>query len=316
MDHPNERSSHVQAVPRSGGIAIVATSMFSLCLIPRFSELTLVTQPFFLSFLGCALSIAAISFYDDIAGKHYFFKLALHILAVVFLLAMGFHIETIFVPMIGHIPLANTGYILSFLWIVGLTNAYNFMDGLDGLAAGVAVITGIAFSLIIYQQGSAFTYVLSYGLAAGALGFLIFNFPPAKIFMGDVGSAFVGFVFASIAIMAHQFDVSQTSILVMPLLLFNFIFDTVFTFFRRLIRRENVFAAHRSHLYQLLHQLGYSAPVISGMHYGMCIVQAVCAWWMVRDTQAPDLTAFLPSILIQAGYAAWVMHHAKRASLL
>src|SRR3546814_18292312 len=121
-----------------------------------------------------------------------------------------------------------------------MTNMFNFMDGLDGLAGGTAVLVAAAFALITDLQGSLFVYILSYALFAAALGFFIFNFPVARIFMGDVGSQFLGFAFDAIAVIAAEYDAARTSLLIMPLLFCNFLFDTVFNFCRRFVAGENV----------------------------------------------------------------------------
>ncbi len=119
---------------------------------------------------------------------------------------------------------------------------------------------------------------------------MAFNFPNVKIFMGDVGSAFLGFVFANLpicqsanlAIIASLYDHSHTSFFVIPLLLFSFIYDTVFTFIRRLLRKENVFAAHRCHLYQLFNQLGFSHVSVSSFHFCVCVMQGIGAYFMLN----------------------------------
>jgi UDP-GlcNAc:undecaprenyl-phosphate GlcNAc-1-phosphate transferase len=111
-------------------------------------------------------------------------------------------------------------------------------------------------------------------LLAGAAGFLVFNFPPARIFMGDVGSAFLGFTFATLAVIGASLDLGHLSFYIVPLLLFHFIFDTAFTFLRRLSRGEKVHLAHRTHLYQLLNGLGYSHRAVSLFHYGLTTSRA------------------------------------------
>ena len=184
--------------------------------------------------------------------------------------------------MIGPVELGWPSWPLSFLWIIGLTNAFNFMDGLDGLAAGTAVIASFFFLVITYSLGSSFVYIHCYTVLAGSLGFLVYNFPPARIFMGDVGSAMLGFVFATLAIIAARYDASHTSFMVVPLLLFTFIYDTSFTFVRRWLRGENVTQAHRSHLYQLLNRMGYSHLTVSLGHYPATAVLGCAAVWMSR----------------------------------
>jgi UDP-GlcNAc:undecaprenyl-phosphate GlcNAc-1-phosphate transferase len=134
--------------------------------------------------------------------------------------------------------------------------------------------------------------------------------------MGDVGSAFLGFVFACLAIIAARYDQAQTSFLVMPLLLFNYIYDTVFTFFRRLIRGENVLMGHKEHLYQVFNQIGYSHRTVSLFHYAVSIVQGLGAWWMVNSQYEIRIVAFVPFLLFQIIYTMAIFHMKKKKDLL
>jgi UDP-GlcNAc:undecaprenyl-phosphate GlcNAc-1-phosphate transferase len=186
------------------------------------------------------------------------------------------------------------------------------MDGLDGLAAGVALIASLFFMGITYYQGSSFAYITCYTILAGAFGFLWLNWPPARIFLGDVGAVFLGFVFATLAIIAARYDASHTSFLVMPLLMFSFIFDTSFTFIRRLLSGENVSRAHRTHLYQLLHRTGFTHLEVTLMQYCMVFLQGLGALWLVRIPGNARLLVFIPYFLLQATYAVIVVRRARR----
>jgi len=317
LDVPNERSSHKTPVPKSGGIAVVATFFIGVIVIAFVARLSMIDRLYFLGMSASALLIAGISFYDDIKAKSYTFKLLSQILAILLVLCSGIVLHVVNLPLVGLIESAWLVYPISFLWIAGLTNAFNFMDGLDGLAGGVALITGLFFCIITWQQGSHFVYIMSYTVIAGVFGFLIYNFPPAKIFMGDVGSAFLGFIFAVLAIIAARYDHAQTPIFVMPLLLFNFIYDTAFTFFRRLLRGENVAQAHRTHLYQLFQRLGFSHSTVSLFHYGLCILQGIAALWMVKiPTNDRRILFFLPFLVLQSVYSIVVVRAAKKTGLI
>jgi len=316
MDQPNARSSHTRPVPRSGGISIVAAFLVGIAAIYAWGDQVQITRLYFVGFVTSALCIAAISFYDDITNQPHMIRLCAQIIAAVVVLACGIVVDELALPWLGAVKLGWTGYAISFAWVVGLTNAYNFMDGLDGLAAGIAVIVCVFFAYITFQQGSHFIYITSYTILAGALGFLLFNFPPARIFMGDVGSAFLGFVFSVMAIVAVRYDHSHTSFLVMPLLLFNFIYDTAFTFFRRLRSGEKITEAHRTHLYQLCNRLGWSHRQVSFSQYGMCIAQGCAAIWMVQTPGGNGALAFIPFLILYAVYSNIVMRKARQAGLL
>ena len=231
-------------------------------------------------------------------------------------LAAGIVVDRLPLPGLGEVPLGWLAYPLTGLWVLGLTNAFNFMDGLDGLAGGTAVIVAAAFGVVAFTQGSTFTCLICGTLIAGSLGFLAFNLPPARIFMGDVGSAFLGFSFAALAVIAARHDQAHTSFFVMPLLLLNFIWDTAFTFLRRWRRGENVAAAHRSHLYQLLNQSGLSHRAVALLHWMVAAAQGVGALIMVHIPGGARLLVFLPFLLFQLGYTVLVMRRARAVGLL
>lgn len=316
IDQPNERSSHHDTIPRSGGVAIVVTFLIGMLLIYWLGDKTHIQQSYMISFVVASLSVALISFLDDIKRKKPLVKLAVMIFAILIAMGGGILLDRLFIPVFGYVHLGWFAYPLTFFWILGLTNAVNFMDGLDGLIGGTAVIVALFFMVITFYQGSTFVYITSYTILAGAIGFLFFNFPPAKIFMGDVGSVFLGFVFATLAIIATRYDHSHTSFLVMPLLLFNVIFDTFFTFLRRCVRRENVIQPHRSHLYQLVQQMGYTHLEVSLMQYCFCFLQGLGAFWMVHLYGNQRLYVFLPFLISQSIYAFWVIRKAKERGLI
>lgn len=316
MDVPNERSAHAVATPKCGGVAIVLTFLVGVASILAFGDAVRIDQRYFVGFVLSTVTVAVVSFYDDVTNKPFVVKLLTQLLAVTVVLASGIVIDEIALPWVGEVRLGWVAYVLSFLWIIGLTNAYNFMDGLDGLAAGVAAVASLFFLIITYSLGSTFVYVHSYTVLAGALGFLVFNFPPARIFMGDVGSATLGFLFATLAIIAARYDASHTSFMVIPLLLFTFIYDTALTFTRRLIAGEPVTQPHRTHLYQLCHRMGLSPRTISAYHYLICGVHGLLALWMLEIEGSSRVFVFLPVLATHVIYSVVVLRAARRAGLL
>jgi len=316
MDMPNQRSAHRAPVPKSGGISIVVAFCIGIIAIYLISDKTMIAHGYFFGLVFSSLLVAGISFYDDYTNRSYKIKLLTQIVAVITVLATGIVIDQMKLPFAGIVPLGWVGYPLTLVWVLGLTNAFNFMDGLDGFAGGVALIVSIFFCYISYTQGSIFVYIICYTLIAGILGFLVYNIHPAKIFMGDVGSAFLGFTFAVMAVIAFRFDHSHTSFFVMPLLLFNFIYDTAFTFFRRLLRGENLVEAHRTHLYQLFERLGYGHWKVCYFHYLVCILQGLAAVWMVRIPGGERLFVFLPFIMLQIIYSVIIIRRSQKAGLI
>jgi len=266
--------------------------------------------------LGLYLAIAAVSLVDDIRKFSFAVKLASQILATAVILASGLVLETLSFPYFGTLTLGWFGYPLTALWIIGLTNAFNFMDGLNGLAGGTAIIVALFFGIVTFLDGNAFVAALCFIILFSTLGFLIFNFPQARVFMSDVGSQFLGFVFAVLAVIASQYESAHTSFLVMPLLFFHFIYDTTLTFLRRLIHREKIAAAHRSHLYQLANRLGLSHVQVSLYHYLIAILQGLGALWLIHLPPDRRALAFVPFLLFQCGYAFVILVRADRRGLL
>ncbi len=317
LDVPNHRSSHDRPVANGGGVAIVLAvfaGFLSVCLVGD-QVGGAVRQ---MSGLGiAAAAIVLVGLLDDLRKLQSFkIKLATQILAACILLGFDVVIRDVTLPLLGSVPLGGWAYPVTLIWVIGLTNAFNFMDGLNGLAAGTAAICAAFFGLICFFDGSQFVYALAYVILAACLGFLPFNFPRAHIFMGDVGSQFLGFLFAALAILAAEFDASRTSMLVMPLLFFHFIFDTVFTFFRRLCAGENVTQAHRSHLYQLLNRMGWSHLQVSALLYGFAALQGLMALCFMTGRSGTQLPIVVPLLAVQLLYMAIVMRAARRRGLI
>lgn len=316
LDIPNERSSHDIPTPKSGGVAIVITFFIGVLIMLLVSKRVMIGKWHFLGFVISALLIAGISFYDDLKNRPYTVKLITQMFSICLVLAFGIVIDRIELPYPWAEHLGWWGYLLTFVWLIGLTNAFNFMDGLDGLAGGTALIVSAFFGIITFSQGSNFVYITCYTIFAGTLGFLIYNVPTARIFMGDVGSTFLGFTFAVLAIIAARYDASHTSFFIMPLLFFNFIYDTVFTFFRRLMSGERVIDAHRSHLYQLFQRLGYGHLTVTIFHCVVTIVQGHAALWMIHVKGADRALVFLPFLIFQVIYSIIIIRAAKKARLI
>lgn len=316
MDMPNDRSSHSVPVPKGGGIAIVVTFLVGVFIIYFVADVAVIRERYFIGFVCSSLLVSVISFHDDVRGNSLVFRLSVQAVAAVIVMVFGVVISEFMIPLDGRAHLGISKYLITFLWIVGLTNAYNFMDGINGLAAGTAVIAGAFFGIIALSQESNFAYILSYVIVAGALGFFAFNFPRARLFMGDVGSTFLGFVFATLSIIAALYDHSHTSFFVIPLLLFHFIYDTFFTFFRRLIRGDNVLQAHRTHLYQLFVSLGYSHTKVSIFYFAVGVAQGFGAWWMVHIYGDKRVLVFIPFLIFQIAYSFIIVKKAKQGGLL
>jgi UDP-GlcNAc:undecaprenyl-phosphate/decaprenyl-phosphate GlcNAc-1-phosphate transferase len=285
LDVPNERSSHSQPTPRGGGLAIAVLVVLAWAASAIWWNNF---QPrLYFGYLCSAVLIAAVSWSDDVWDLSRVVRFAVHsAAAAIVLLTCGWGREAA-LPFLGEFSLGWLGLPLTFAWIVGLTNAYNFMDGIDGIAAGQAIVAGIGWMLVGGMLADGPYLVLGLAVAASSLGFLFHNWPPAKIFMGDVGSAFLGFTFAFLTVSCSQKGPNGVRLAELSVLfLWPFVFDSILTFFRRLRKRENVFAAHRSHLYQRLVQTGMTHGKVSGLYtalatFGLLPLAAEYAGWRV-----------------------------------
>lgn len=316
IDTPNARSSHERPTPKSGGLAIVAAFFLGMAALYLLMDTVEIAEAYFLGFLLSNAVLVTVSLIDDVRNLSFKKKLLTQAACAAVVILFGIVVDRLPVPGLGYVELGWLGYGVTLLWIVGLTNAFNFMDGLDGLAGGTAVLVGAFFAVVTFLEGSHFVYLTSYVMVAACLGFALFNFPPARIFMGDVGSQFLGFAFAVLAVIAMRYDQSHTSFLVMPLLFLNFIWDTAFTMARRRLAGENITQAHRGHLYQLLNRLGHSHRRVALYHYAVTAAQGLGALALIGIPGEPRLLVFLPFLLWQTVYTVAVLRAARRAGLL
>ena len=293
LDRPNERSSHVMPTPRGGGLAIVV-----LVLAAGLWSANDAGWSRSLVYLICGLVIAWLGWRDDVSSLSLRVRFAVQgLVAAVSIYGLGYF-KAVTIPLFGELQLGVVGVIITFLWIIGLTNAYNFMDGIDGIAGGVAFASGLGWMLLASNAHSPFAFWIALAIAASSLGFLGHNWSPAKIFMGDVASTFLGYTFAVLPLISS--DQSGDALMLGTLLMWTFIMDAGFTFIRRALNRENVFAAHRTHLYQRLVTGGYSHAAVSTLYIFLTLLAALLAYaWSWGQFYAPPLIILgLPLIWI------------------
>ncbi len=272
IDRPNARSSHTMPTVRGGGIAIISTVMaVALWLLLSRSE----SRPLLLVCL-CALALAAISFFDDLRPLSAAIRFAGHLVATaVALIALDISAATVGFSPCGGLPLPSAAaWALGCLWVVGYTNGFNFMDGINGIAAGQAAVTALGMALLASLTAGTFNLtpvILCIAISGAAIGFLPHNFPTARMFMGDVGSAPLGFLLALTALWLTQVTGFW---LFIPLVLLhaNFVLDTVITLFRRAVRGDTLYLPHRDHFYQRLVRSGKSHAFVTGWELGLQVV--------------------------------------------
>lgn len=315
LDLPKERSLHDRPIPRSGGLAILLTFLLGVLLQSATDQGSRIAEPQFLAFLASAMMMGVVSLIDDLVTLDFPGKLSAQIFSAAAVVPFGLAIHSLPVPFVGMVEIGAAGYLFATLWIVALTNAFNFMDGVDGLAAGQAVIAGIFWGLTAFLQGSHFSWSIAYIVTAALSGFLLHNFPRARIFMGDTGSQFLGFTFAVLAVIGARHDAAPLSLMIMPLLFFNVIWDTFYTFVRRLLRGAQVTRGHHSHLYQLLIRSGSPPVRVTLFHYAVAIAQGLGALVLIHLGDRESPLVFIPFVILQLCYTAFVLRRARIAGL-
>ena len=312
MDVPEARKAHDRPVPKGGGVGVVAAFMAGL-LVLYWREPALMRETPLRALVIAAAAIAAVAFLDDVRNWSFRIKLAAQLVAAIIAVAGGLVVDTLNLPLLGPVSLGWAGAPLTVCWILYATNAMNFIDGLNGLAAGSAALAAAALAGIAAAQGGVFAYFAALLLAAGLLGFLPFNFPYARIFLGDVGSQFAGFLLAILAIAAGRFQNVELSILLMPMLLFGILYDVAFTLLRRLLAGERVTQAHRSHLYQIAHRSGLPGITVTLVHWGFVLWGALCCALFLHAEGLVRAATPLLVIAPQLGWTVLVAHRARVA---
>ncbi len=241
-----------------------------------------------LIYLVCGIVIAYLGWRDDVSSLSTRVRFAVQgFVAVVSIYGLGYF-KTVTIPLFGELQLGAVGVIITFLWIIGLTNAYNFMDGIDGIAGGVAFAGALGWMLLASNMRNDFVFWIALAIAAGSLGFLAHNWHPAKIFMGDVASTFLGYTFAVLPLLSA--DQGGDALMLGTLLMWTFITDAGVTFIRRALKGENVFAAHRTHLYQRLVIGGYNHAAVSTLYILLTLLAGLLSYaWSWGQFYAPPL---------------------------
>jgi UDP-GlcNAc:undecaprenyl-phosphate GlcNAc-1-phosphate transferase len=310
LDHPGARSSHTRPTPKGGGVGIVAAFVVGVCL--AYGPLP---GPAFAGLLLAALGIAVVSYTDDLYDWSFTVKLTAQLGAALIAIVCGIRFRVLHLPWFGAIDTGWLGVPLTAAWIIFATNALNFIDGLNGLASGAVGLACVFLAGFAWAQGDVFVQAASLALAAGIAGFLPFNYPNARIFMGDVGSQFCGFISAVLGVLASRYGETTLSVLLLPMLLFGVYFDVAFTLVRRTVNGDRLTEAHRSHLYQIAQRTGMEAFQVTLLHWGMVVWGGLCC--LAFGAASGPLKPLIPCVVIlpQLGWLVYVTHAAERAGL-
>ena len=288
VDVPNERSSHDHPKPRFGGIAIAGA------FLATFAAACVWVAPLreFVPLAAGGAILFATGLLDDWRGLGVGKRLFMQVVAAAVAMASGTVLSAVTLPVVGVVSFGWFAYPLTLLLFVASINFYNFIDGIDGLAAGGAFIAA-GFMALIASMAGAPALALACAIASGsALGFLQFNFPPSKLFMGDGGSTFFGYCFAYFTVAGSNAS-PGIPILVPVLLLSSLYADAGLTILRRLFRGEKVFRPHRTHYYQRLLQLGFNHKQVTLVEYLLMVLLGASALLYVKagDLFAPFMSA-------------------------
>ncbi len=299
LDIPGARSSHAQPTPKGGGVGIVVAFVAGMLALYVGAGRARVPDLPFAGLIAASLGIAAVSYLDDVKSWSFAIKLGAQFAAALVAIACGIVLRVVHLPALGAVALGWIGVPLTAAWIVYATNAINFIDGLNGLASGSVAIACVFLAATARSQGDAFVLVACLVLAAGIAGFLPYNYPRARIFMGDVGSQFCGFVMAVLGVLSAGFGPHSLSVLLVPMSLFAIFFDVAFTLVRRAIAGDRITEAHRGHLYQVAHRSGMPAWAVTLVYWSMAAWGGVCGavfadkpqfWaWLAGVTVLPSL---------------------------
>jgi len=278
VDLPNARKVHQAPVPRCGGLAIALAMLLGSIplLVASAHAYGSESGTHLATLLGAGIFVLVVGLLDDLFGVPSTWKLAALVLAAVVFCGSGAKIDSIFVRQEVLFQLGWLSWPVTVLWIVGVTVGINFIDGLDGLAAGIAGIAAMVLGIAAVGTGQLSVAILSFALAGSLSGFLLFNFHPAKIFMGDCGSMFLGFMIAASGVLCSSHVGTTPGILLPAMALIVPIFDTLFTLIRRrILQRRSIFAAERGHIHHRLLDMGLRHPHAVLLLYGVSFVSGL-----------------------------------------
>ena len=280
VDHPNVRSLHTKPTPRSGGVAIFASALIGFGVVAVGFAVVPPSTGFLpkgfasgsIWIFSSIVLVTTVSFLDDRVGLPIGLRFAVQaIAAVIVVWGVGLTLPSIPIPAIKTVVLGGLAVPVSLLFLLWMTNLYNFMDGMDGFAGGM---TTLGFGFLAYfgwRAGHPFMMLTATIIAMSALGFLFHNFPPARIFMGDVGSIPLGFTGGTLMLLGLRDGLFDFWV---PILIFSpFILDATVTVLRRAWQRQKIWEAHRDHYYQRLVLIGWSHRQAVLAEYG---VMALC----------------------------------------
>lgn len=282
VDQVNQRKIHRGAIPRIGGIGISLGTLLPIFLLCFFFHTGIILNTInniVLYFVG-GLAISLLGLFDDINGINAKIKLLFQT-AIAFLATQyGALVETLPMPW-GRLELGIFSYVITIFWIIGIINAFNLIDGMDGLSSGITLFSSLTLAVLAIVNGYLPTALVALALAGAVTGFLIYNFNPARIFMGDSGSMFIGYILAILSLRSQSKAHAVVSILVPIIAMGVPILDTTLAFMRRMMRHQSIFAADKQHIHHFLLSLGFNQRKTVLILYSISILFTVLSLLMI-----------------------------------
>ncbi len=304
MDVPGGRSAHDRPVPRGGGVGTVAVVLLGL---PAIVTLSSASRPVGTIVLieAAVVLLAAVSWLDDLRQLGYGPKLSAQLAAC----ALAVAAVLVSLPSLPPAFLLWPGVVVAFCWLMVVTNAVNFIDGINGLAAGSVAVCGLFAALLGWRGGMPVAMGLGLMLASGLAGFLPFNYPRARIFLGDVGSQVCGLLAGMLSLLlAHDGSVTGLAV---PLILAGILWDVLFTLCRRFLAGERLTEAHRGHLYQVATRAGIPAVWVTALYWSFAVWGGVLALALPRHPVLAVVLAVAP----QPGWTVIVRRRTRYVGL-
>lgn len=286
LDEPSDRSLHTVPTPRTGGLAIYV-SMLSGILYNYFMH---GQMPFLMLYGLLATVLMIVALADDLYDLSVFIRLVVHLTVAACVAWKGILLSAISLPGIEWALADWLSIMVTVIYIVWIINLYNFMDGMDGFAGGMAVIGFGTYAVLAHMESNSLLFFMSLSLAASTAGFLYYNLPPAKIFMGDTGSCVLGFSVAVLSLYAHNEDVIP--IWLSAVIFSPFIIDASLTLIRRIYRRKKFWRAHKSHYYQIMVRSGWGHRKTVFAEYIIMLIVSLCAIFMVDAAVSVQIAVF------------------------
>ncbi len=302
LDHPGLRKIHKEPVPRLGGVAIALPALVMVGLVCALDNgIGRMFQNEWVeisALLGGAFWLFLVGLMDDLRGLRARTKLFAQILAALAVCLCGIRFESFQLEGLGMVHLGQWSWPLTVLWIVGMTNALNLIDGLDGLATGISSITILVVAIVALSLGQAVMAILMLTCLGALLAFLVFNFNPAKIFLGDSGTYFLGFFLGAGSLLTSTKSGALIG-LTIPLLAMGIpIFDTLFVMLRRILERKPLFAPDRGHVHHRLVAMGLTQKKAVIILYSITVILTSCGMFMMMARNLASIILLLCLLIL------------------